>query len=301
MIINHSNVQSLFISYRRTFENALKLIGPGALDGLATTVPATTSRTELPFLGLALGMEEWIDERVARSIGTHKYAFEDKEWHQTIALERKIIEDDQYGAYSTVVQQMGAAAGLHKTELLADLLNNARQNVPASYGYDGVPFISATHPVRGLAAQSNINSSGSGPWWYVADVSQPVKPLIWGPRRPIKFVSKTSLTDDSVFYKRTFVMGNDARYNGAYGLWQQIYGSNQTLDATNLEAILIAMTTRRGENNKPLNIRPSHLIVPPALRFTAERLIGLPFVSGDVQNIHHNRLQVVSSPYLTAA
>jgi phage major head subunit gpT-like protein len=55
--------------------------------------------------------------------------------------------------------------------------------------------------------------------WYVADVSNAIKGLVWQLRKAPEFVSKTSVTDDNVFMQRQFVWGVDARGVGGYGPW----------------------------------------------------------------------------------
>lgn len=55
--------------------------------------------------------------------------------------------------------------------------------------------------------------------WYVADLSAPIKPLILQKRKEIELVSKTSLTDDNVFWQREFVWGVDCRGVAGYGPW----------------------------------------------------------------------------------
>lgn len=55
--------------------------------------------------------------------------------------------------------------------------------------------------------------------WYLADVSMPIKPLIWQLRKAIQFVAKTQLTDDNVFFQKQFVWGIDGRGAAGFGPW----------------------------------------------------------------------------------
>lgn len=55
--------------------------------------------------------------------------------------------------------------------------------------------------------------------WYAFDTRQPIKPFIYQIRQPVQLVSKTSVTDDNVFWQKEFVWGIDARAAVGYGPW----------------------------------------------------------------------------------
>jgi len=62
-------------------------------------------------------------------------------------------------------------------------------------------------------------------YWFLLDVSKPIKPLIFQQRKAPNFVQLTSETDENVFMRKTFLYGVDTRDNAGYALWQLAYGS----------------------------------------------------------------------------
>jgi phage major head subunit gpT-like protein len=64
-----------------------------------------------------------------------------------------------------------------------------------------------------------LDDFASGQNWYIADLTAPIKPLILQKRKEIELVSKTSLTDDNVFWQREFIWGVDCRGVAGYGPW----------------------------------------------------------------------------------
>ena len=65
-------------------------------------------------------------------------------------------------------------------------------------------------------------------FWVLADVTQPIKPLILQRRKEPEFVRKDDARDDNVFNQREFVYGYDDRKAAGFGFWQLAYGSTGT-------------------------------------------------------------------------
>lgn len=305
MLVNHQNLALLFTGLKATFRRGQELASP-IWPTVAMEIPSGTSKEQYDWLGVAEGMEEWVDDRQIKSLGTHQYEIENKDWEQTVGLERNRIEDDTHGIYAPVAQRMGEAAALHPDELVFGAIDNGRVGL----GYDGVPFFSASHPSTRNpphpdhpGVQSNLHSNGSGPYWYLADLSGGLKPIIYQKRKAAQFVTKTSLTDDNVFFEKKFIMGADARYNVGYGFWQQMFASNRDLTEANVEAAIVAMNSLVADNGKPMNFNPTHVLVPTTLQFDAKRVFAPEFVpSGSdgatITNIHRGAMQIIVSKHL---
>lgn len=297
MLINHSSLGVIFTGFKATFMRGFELATPKWQE-VAMEIPSETEKEEYDWLGVSPGMREWLGDRHVQSLQTHGFTIVNKDWEQTVGVERNKIEDDRFGVYTPLVQRMGEAAALHPDELVFGLLNDGQ--LATSLAYDGVPFLSAVHPHEDLGTLSNLDTGGAGPFWYLADLaSAAVKPLIYQRRKSPQFISKTSLTDDNVFHQRQFLMGADARYNVGYGLWQQIFASNQVLDEANFEAAWEALIAFTADNGKPLNIMPDSLIVPSNLMFDAKRLIEKQLVSAGETNIHQGSVKIVMNKHLT--
>lgn len=58
-------------------------------------------------------------------------------------------------------------------------------------------------------------------------------------------------------------------------------GAGSALSAASLEAGVAAMRSQRLPNGEPMDVRPTHLLVPPALEFTARRLLNSAYYPDD--------------------
>lgn len=296
MLVNKQNLNIIFTGLKRTFQRGFELADP-MYQQVAMVIPSNTKKEQYDWLGVAPQMREWVGDRQILSLGTHQYTVENKDWEQTVGVERNDIEDDTIGLYSPITQRMGEVTALHPDGLVFDMFNNGR--AATSLGYDGVPFFSTSHPNEFTGTVSNLDSGGGGSYWYLADLRSAIKPIIFQNRKSSQFVAKTSLTDDNVFWEKMFYMGVDARYNVGYGFWQQVFASNQTLNEANLEAAWEAMWNYKADNGEPMNVRPSHLIVSTNNIFDAKRLVEKQLVSSGETNIHSGTLSIISSQKLT--
>lgn len=306
MIVDHHNLGLLFTGFKANFSRGEELAEPMWRD-VAMEIPSSTSKEEYDWLGTAEGMREWVDDRTIASIGSHQYEIENKDWEQTIGVDRNKIEDDTHGHYAPLFQRMGESAELHPDELVFGLFNSGLSGL----GYDDVPFFSDAHPctrnptpVGHPGNQSNLDDGGAGPYWYLADLSSTLKPIIFQNRKKRQFVAKTALTDDNVFFAKKFLFGVDARYNVGYGMWQHVYASNQELNEANVEAAITAMANLYADNGKPMKVMPTHVIVPTTLFFDAKRIFAPDFVprgtdGATITNIHRGAMQIMMSKHLS--
>lgn len=61
--------------------------------------------------------------------------------------------------------------------------------------------------------------------WHLHDSTKPVKAIIFQPRKKPVFVQQTDTSSDSVFMRKKFKYGAEARGAAGYGLWQMAVGS----------------------------------------------------------------------------
>jgi phage major head subunit gpT-like protein len=67
-----------------------------------------------------------------------------------------------------------------------------------------------------------------GPWaryWFLADLTKPVRPLILQIREEIQFAALEEMNNDPAFMRDEHKFGANARYAVGPGLWQLVYGS----------------------------------------------------------------------------
>ena len=81
------------------------------------------------------------------------------------------------------------------------------------------------NPYRGTATLLVNPRLTSSTAWFLHVTNRPVKPFIYQERKKPVFVQQTSEDNDSVFMRKKFRFGAEARAAGGYGLWQLSYGS----------------------------------------------------------------------------
>jgi phage major head subunit gpT-like protein len=93
---------------------------------------------------------------------------------------------------------------------------------------------------RDAAGASNINAASaeliisprligaSAAYWFLLDLSAPIKSLILQIRQPLTFTSLTQPESEMRFMKGKYLYGVEGRYNVGFGLWQYAVGSDGT-------------------------------------------------------------------------
>jgi len=124
---------------------------PAQYENVVTVVPSTTQTENYGWLGSLPAMREWVDERVPRGLFAHDFTIVNKDWEVTIAVDRNVIEDDQYGQLKTRIQAMAEEARRHIDQLVFELLAGGF----AAKCYDGKNFFAANHSEGKSGTQSN--------------------------------------------------------------------------------------------------------------------------------------------------
>ncbi|HXZ87643.1 MAG TPA: Mu-like prophage major head subunit gpT family protein [Candidatus Binataceae bacterium] len=317
MEITAANLTALFTGFDVIFQRGFEK-PPSYYERIATVVRSTSRQTTYPWLGRTTRFREWLGERVVQALETHSYTIVNKDFEDTVSISRNDVEDDNYGVYEPVIEQLGWDAKVHPDVLLFSMIKNAVTTPSSVLGYDGQPFFSAAHPVGPLAAggdardssASNINSSGSGAYWFLIDASRVVRPFIFQLRREYTVTRMNTLNDEAVFNRREFRFGVDARANTGVGLWQLAYASNTDLsNPANYGAARAAMRTVKTDAGLPFGALASrkdvYLLVPPALEEVASQLLHSDFMVGagasasvPTGNIWKGTAELIVSEYL---
>lgn len=297
MIINQGNLAILNQSFSAAFAGGLAMAAP-MWSQMATLVPSTTAEQKYGWLGKITKFREWIGERQYQNLVQHDYAIKNKTFENTVTVSRDEIEDDHYGVYKPVIEQLGQDAAMHPDELVFAMLN-AGFSTPC---YDGQYFFDTDHPVGAPGNQASVSNfqGGSGTAWFLVDNTKVIKPVIYQKRRDYAFQAKTSLTDDNVFSRNEFIWGADGRGNAGLGLWQLAYASKQTLDVNSFADARAAHQSFMGDNGKPLVIRSAELWVPPTLEQAALEVVQAERLANGASNVMRNLSKVVVCPWLTA-
>jgi len=296
MIINKTNLQTLGVGFQARFQGAL---GQAASQHaiVATIVRSTTGKEEYGWLGKLPGIREWIGDRVINNIKAHDYSIKNKDFEETIAVDRNDIEDDNLGMYGPLFEELGRAAGAFPDELVYNLLKAGF----ASPCYDGQYFFDTDHPVLDAAGnpQSVSNTQGgAGVPWFLIDDSRGLKPIILQMRKDFTFVSKTAATDDNVFHAKQYLYGVDGRMAVGFGFWQFAQGSKQDLTVANYKDAYAALEGMKGDFGRPLGLRPTKLVVPPSLREQGQRILKSANDAAGATNPWAGTAELVVVPWL---
>ncbi|MDO0944653.1 Mu-like prophage major head subunit gpT family protein [Chromohalobacter israelensis] len=300
MDLTSANLQALYRAYNTNFQQGFNSLGEqGALyEQFCTTVPSTTAVEVYPFLKSLPRLREWIGDRVIHSLEGADFSIKNRKFELTEGVPRDNIEDDTYGLYGPVFQEFGRSSREHPNELAVETLE------ANPLCYDGQQLFDGDHPVldaKGSETSVSNDMGGSGPAWYVMDLTRVIKPLVFQKRRDYNFRSITNLTDAEVFLRDKFLFGTDARVNAGPGLWQLVVRSNQEFTAANYEAARKRLQEIKGDYGRPLALRHSHTMVPNNMEGAARRVLQNQLTTGGATNEWAGTSQLILNPWLASA
>lgn len=289
---------TLGTGFSAAFRGGLGMAPPQYLD-IATEVGSTTGANEYGWLNQIRGMREWVGDRVINQITQSGYTIRNKDWEDTIEVERNDIEDDNLGQYGAMFTEMGRATAAHPNELVFGLLKAGFSTAC----YDGQYMFDTDHPVLDASGQvtSVANTDGgAGAPWFLIDTSRMLKPIIFQSRKRPEFVARDKVTDDNVFRRKKFLYGVDARYNVGFGFWQGIWGSKQTLDAAHYATARAALINMKGDYGRPLGqlATPPILLVSGSQESAARKLLNNELGANGETNEWKDTAKLMLSPWL---
>ncbi len=297
MLINHSSLSALYKGFKTLFNKAFEGT-PSDYQKLAMIVPSTTSQEVYAWLGTVTGFREWVGDRVIQALKSHNFTLRNRTFENTVGVPREAIDDDQLGVYNPLISQMGQDAKSHPDELIFELLLNGFTD----FCYDGQPFFDADHPVinpkTGEAESVSNVQAGAGASWFLLDVSRAIKPFIFQQRKKYKFTSLVDEKDQNVFMRKEYLYGIDGRCEAGYGLWQMAFGSKAALTKDNYKAARAALMSMKGDNGKPLGIRPTLLAVGPGNEAAALEVVKAERDASGATNVYRDTAEVLVTPWL---
>jgi len=157
MIVNQSNMDTLFRSFRVTFNEALTA-APVDVDRLSTPIPCQTTKQELPLGFLAMTMREWLGPRHVQNLAAWTMTVTPKHYEATIGVNRDTLEDDQYGIYDLAIKAMASEGARDPYDRLITMLASGGAAWSSTDTIDSVAFFSAAHTWAGgeyTTAQGN--------------------------------------------------------------------------------------------------------------------------------------------------
>lgn len=296
LIINATNLKTLYTAYNAAFQGGLGSVKP-MYERVATTVPSSTSSNEYGWMGQFPMLREWLGDRVVHGIQAHSYSIKNKPFELTIGVDRDSIEDDQYGVFTPMFTEMGRSTAAHPDHLVWPLLKAGFNTLC----YDGQNFFDTDHPVldeNGQETSVANTDGGAGAPWFLMDVSRALKPIIYQKRRSFDFVAMDQPTAENVFNKKEFKYGVDGRDNVGFAFWQFAWGSKQALDAAHFATAFAGLETMKGDHGRPLGISPNLLVVGPSNRQKGLELVNAERNAAGATNVWKGTVELLVVPWL---
>lgn len=300
MNLTSPNLQALFKAYKANFQQGFDSLGDSGSvhEQFCTVVNSTTAVEVYPWLKSLPRMREWLGDRVIHGLEGADFSIKNRKFELTAGVPRDSIEDDTYGLYTPVYQEFGRSSREHPNEIAVEVLAaNPRC-------YDGKTLFANDHPVldaKGKDVGVSNDMGGTGPAWYVMDLTRAIKPMVFQKRRDYAFRALTDLNDSQVFMTDDFLMGVDARVNAGAGLWQLAVRSNQPFTAENYELARKKLQSLKGDYGKPLALRHSHTMVPSNLEGSALRVLNNTMNDAGATNEWANTSQLIMNAWLPSA
>lgn len=117
MVINKTSLDALFKAFNLAFQSGLGM-AESQYDKISMTIPSATAANTYPWLGKLPSMREWLGDRVIENLSLHDYTIKNKAFERTVGVRGSDIEDDQYGVYQPLFQDLGNQAAIHPNQLV---------------------------------------------------------------------------------------------------------------------------------------------------------------------------------------
>ena len=291
MIIDKTGLTYLNRMYSAAYNKGFKRTETN-WEKVASLQPSSSAVNDYTWLEGFPQLQEWIGDRVVKNLVERGYSIVNKDYEGTVEVPRNKILDDQYGQYSVRFEDMGYAAKRHPDELVFDLLGSAFSTLC----YDGQYMVDTDHPVAGGTVSND--GGGSGAKWFLLDTRRPLKPLVYQKRQDYNLVTPNAVIEAELFHRKKFIYGCDGRGNVGFGFWQQMWGSQDTLNATNFDAAVAAMMLFESEEGRTLGISPNILVVGPSNRALARALIENEKTASGATNTNYKEVDLLVVPEL---
>lgn len=299
MHITAGALAALETGLRREYTAGLTGVTPQYLK-IATEIPSTKASNTYGWANGWPKLREWIGDRVVKRLSVSGYQIVNRDFEATVAVPRNAIEDDELGVYGPMSREMGQSATEWPDELVFSLLPKGF-TTPC---YDGQNFFDTEHAGHtsedGVVSEAEVSNmqAGVGEPWFLLDTRRPLKPLVWQPRKKPVFTAMDKPDDEGVFMRKEFRYGTDARGEAGYAFWQQAFGSRAALTAENYDAAFKAMTSQFNDEGRPLNVRPSVIVVGPGNRAAAKALFEAALINGGESNTRYKDVEIIETQWV---
>ncbi len=144
--------KALRTEFMKSFDNGEN---PADVMPMIMVTSSSSSSEKYGWLGSVPQLREWKDSRKLSGILDFDYSIPNVHYESTLQVDRDDIEDDQYGAIKTRINDLAARAKTHPRKKFFELLTGGETGL----SFDGVAFYSASHKYTAdSAAQSNLHT-----------------------------------------------------------------------------------------------------------------------------------------------
>lgn len=304
-IVNSEILTKLRTTIRGEFNDSIEKLKPESFyNKAATIIPSGSGSNTYGWLGTFPKFRKWSGQRELKSIKESAYVLQNEPYESTLEVLRTDIEDDNLGIYRALTRAE-AEAGIDFLNInTAALLTNGDKNLC----HDGQNFFDAEHKIAAnidgtgdKTSVSNIFSTGTvgtSPAWYLLDLSKSLKPLIIQERTPFEIDNKINPSDEHAFMYNKYLYGAYWRGAFGYGHWQQALMSKADLTADNFSKAYAQMRNVKRDGGDKMGIKPTHLVVPPDLQSSAEKIVKVATNEAGAGNIHFNKVEIIVCDWL---
>lgn len=130
---------------------------------VSTVAPSMGADEQYGFLGSMPGTREWLGDRQFQTLRGADYTLKNREWENSVEIEKNDFDDDRIGMYDSVFADIGEEAAQHPDELLFQAIEAGETTAC----FDGQFFYDTDH----AWGESGTNNND-----LTADVTTPTTP-----------------------------------------------------------------------------------------------------------------------------
>lgn len=166
MEIRSSTLTAFFQDLRTEFNNAYTQAQP-EWNKIAMMIESNSEANVYGWMEQLPGVRKWIGARTFVNLKSNGYTLTNDDYEESVQIKRTALEDDTYGVYTPLTQQMAYNFAYHPdTKVFALLQNGFSDN-----GWDAQAFFSEDHTLRvdqdgaAVTFTNSTNLALSGPNW----------------------------------------------------------------------------------------------------------------------------------------
>lgn len=133
------------------FDNAVKSATP-FYPRICNVVRSRRADEKYAFLGNMPGVREWLGDRQFKQLRAANFTVVNKEWEDSLEIEKNDIDDDTLSMYGPLASQLGVEAAYHPDELLFETM---LVNGESTACFDSQFFFDTDHSWGDSGTQSN--------------------------------------------------------------------------------------------------------------------------------------------------